>query len=100
MKIHQIPHGTRFEYEGEVYVKSGPMLGTGNGGQRLIPKYAIIKPLDGIPADIQPPRSDQLPREQTMQALEAFLATCLTLVPEERHPELESARQTLLRALG
>jgi uncharacterized protein (DUF1330 family) len=47
MKIHQLPMGARFEYEGAEYVKTGPQLASGAGGQKLIPKYAVLKPLDG-----------------------------------------------------
>lgn len=47
MKIHQLPMGARFEYEGQTYVKTGPLLGAGAGGQRLIPKYAVLKVPDG-----------------------------------------------------
>lgn len=39
--------GARFEYEGVEYVKTGPQLASGPGGQKLIPKYAVLRPLDG-----------------------------------------------------
>ncbi|MCX7162613.1 MAG: hypothetical protein NT083_06165 [Rhodocyclales bacterium] len=32
MKIHQLPQGARFEYEGSEYVKTGPLSGTGKEG--------------------------------------------------------------------
>ena len=47
MKIHQLPIGGRFEYEGVEYVKTAPLFATANGKQRLIPKYAVLKVLDG-----------------------------------------------------
>lgn len=47
MKIHQLPLGARFAYEGAEYVKTGPQLASGPSGQRLIPKYAVLAPLDG-----------------------------------------------------
>jgi len=31
MKIHQLPQGARFDYEGEEYVKTGPLFATGKG---------------------------------------------------------------------
>ena len=42
--------GARFEYEGVVYVKTGPLTASSEeGGQRIIPRYAILKALD-VPA--------------------------------------------------
>lgn len=39
--------GARFEYEGNVYVKTGPMTASSEqGGQRIIPRYATLRPLD------------------------------------------------------
>ena len=61
MKIHQLPQGARFEYEDEEYVKTGPLFGTGKAGQRLIPRYAVLKPLDNI-EPVSRPKGDALPR--------------------------------------
>jgi len=46
MKIHQLPLGARFEYNGQQYVKTGPLVGSGQAGAKLIPKYAVVKLLD------------------------------------------------------
>jgi hypothetical protein len=98
MKIHQLPPGARFKYEGEEYVKSGPLLATGKGGQRLIPKYAVLKVLgDGGAVPVQ--QRDALARDAVLAALEKFSATCARLVPEDRHGELETARAEFLKAL-
>lgn len=99
MKIHQLPHGARFEYQGEEYVKTGPLLGTSSAGQRLIPKYAVLKPLgEAAPAQV-PPRNDSLPRAGVLAAFEAFHADCRQWLPEERQEALAAARERFLRAL-
>lgn len=99
MKIHQLPPGARFEYEGEEYVKSGPLLATGKGGQRLIPKYAVLKVLGG--GEAAPVRKqDSVARDAVLAALEKFGATCAGLVPAERQGELAAARADFLKSLG
>lgn len=93
MKIHQLPMGARFEYEGQEYTKTGPQIGSGAGGQRLIPKYAVLK----VPAGA-PPRGP-LAREAVLAAFERFHAACAPLVPEERRDALAAARAEFLKAL-
>lgn len=100
MKIHQLPNGARFEYEGDEYVKTGPLLAAGRGGQRLIPRYAVLRPLGeagGAPPKTAP---DALSAARVGAAVEAFCDECRRLLPAERHPALETARGRLLETLG
>lgn len=47
MRLQHLAIGARFEYEGQVYVKTGPLTASAEqGGQRMIPRYADLKPLD------------------------------------------------------
>jgi hypothetical protein len=98
MKIHQLPMGARFEYAGQAYVKSGPLVATGPDGQRLIPKYAVLKVLDGsVPkAAVQ---ATPLSRESVLAALADYHATCATLIPQEQSPALDAARAAFLKAI-
>lgn len=100
MKIHQLPMGARFEYEGEEYVKTGPLIAAGKAGQRMIPKYAVLKPLGGVEAAAPPASRATLPREEVLGAFAAFYADCRSLVPADRRQALEDARERFLRALG
>ncbi|MBK5914297.1 hypothetical protein [Rhodocyclus purpureus] len=100
MKIHQLPQGARFEYEGEEYVKTGPMLATGKGGVRLIPKYAVLKPVGEVEAARETPKGGAIAREKLLAAFATFYAECQSLVPEERQSELRSARVRFLEAIG
>lgn len=99
MKIHQLPLGARFEYEGVVYVKSGPMMGTGPEGQRLIPKYVMLNPLDGVPQAAPPPAEGMVSKAQVLAALADYHARCESLVPEAQHLELTAAREAFIQAL-
>lgn len=98
MKIHQLPQGARFAYEGEEYVKTGPMSGTGKEGQRLIPRYAVLKPLDSIETTRRP-TSDALRRAEVLGAFGTFYTECRALVPEDKQAALAVAHDRLLRAL-
>jgi hypothetical protein len=95
MNIHQLPLGARFEYDGEEYVKTGPLVASGKCGQRLIPKYAVLRTLDGAAAAPPPPRA--IDRAVAFAAAERFHARCAALVPQEKHGELEAARADFLR---
>jgi hypothetical protein len=101
MKIHQLPPGARFEYEGEEYVKTGPLFGTGKAGQRLIPKYAVLKPLDGVPSASvsEKKNADALSRKAFQKAFDTFYAQCEALVPEDKQASLQAVRDGFLNAL-
>lgn len=99
MKIHQLPLGARFEYQGEAFVKTGPMSATGsNGAQRLIPKYAQLT----VPGEAAPSggKAGTQRASAVLEAFEVFYATCAQLVPEDRQTELEAARERFLKALA
>lgn len=99
MKIHQLPDGARFEYEGKEYVKSGPMFGTGADGQRMIPRYAVLKPLDAVVPTTEKKGVSMLPRADVLRAFEAFYAECYTLVPVSERLALEAAKGRALKLL-
>lgn len=100
MKIHQLPEGARFIYEGEEYVKSGPMFATGKQGRRLIPKYAVLQPLGSTMADSAVLKVGSVKRTQVIDAFERFWSDCKDLVPEDRRPQLEAARTRFLDSLS
>jgi hypothetical protein len=100
MKIHQLPDGARFEYEGAEYVKTGPMFATGNGGQRLIPRYAVLNPLGGIEQVSEKTKDDFLSRADVRKAFDELYAECKCLVPEGSQAALNDSRARFLDALG
>lgn len=100
MKIHQMPMGARFEYQGEEYVKSGPMVATGKAGQRMIPKYAVLKPLGEVEPERAVEAGAALPRGEVLRAFDAFYARCAVLVPAAQRDELALGRTAFLAALS
>lgn len=99
MKIHQLAKGARFEYEGEEYVKTGPLFASGKGGPRLIPKYAVLKPLDDSRTTAEGDTA-LVSRAMVVGAFDAFFAECTAMLPGDRESALEASRARFLKAIG
>ena len=78
MKFHDLPLGARFELEGAVYVKSGPMLANkeGSGESRFMARYKMVTPLDGATAKPKAARGRLLKEEAVLAAFEGFHGHC------------------------
>lgn len=110
MKFQLLPMGARFEYEGRVYVKTGPLTAANEeGGQRMIPRFAVLKPLGGATPEAAPRPARKLDEARVMAALEAFHGDCLRLMEEAGvsadeesalRAGLEAGRQRFLAALA
>lgn len=99
MKLQHLPVGARFEYEGKVFVKTGPLTATAeNGGQQIIPRYAVLKPLDPPPQS-QTAARGRLTEAAVIKAFDTFYRTCSRLVNEAGQAELAAARERFLGAL-
>ena len=101
MKLQHLSMGARFEYEGAVYVKTGPLTASSeDGGQRIIPRYAILKALD-VPAveASKAPVKGRLEAVRVRTAFERFYESCERLVPEDSRGELAEARQQFFEAI-
>lgn len=80
-KFTQLPIGESFEYQGEQYLKVGPLIGRklATGQQRMIPRSALVAPL-GTTADSETdtaPSQRQLPEAQVLEAFENYHKGCL-----------------------
>lgn len=88
--------GARFEYQGAVYVKTGPLTASSEaGGQRIIPRHAVLRSLE-VPAT---EGKGRLEGPVVRKAFNAFFETCDRLVGETGRAELEQARQRFLKAI-
>ncbi len=100
MKLQQLPIGARFEYEGQVFTKTGPMTASAEkGGQRIIPRYATLTPLDGAPSEGDRSKVGQVDLLKVQAAFSSFHETCRELVDESAWPALEAARREFFAAL-
>lgn len=92
--------GARFRFEGQEFVKTGPLFATGKeGGQRLIPKYAVLEAIGELPSAAGQRREKLLARAAALGAFEAFCSDCRGLLPAEREAEFEAARERFLCAI-
>lgn len=109
MKFQHLPLGARFEYEGKVYAKSGPLTATGEqGGQKVIPRFAVLKPLDAPPTK-STKAGRKLDEAAVLAAFDIFQGECLRLLHEAepdtlkagtRRARLDQARMRFLSDLG
>jgi hypothetical protein len=102
MKIHQLPYGARFLYQGEEFVKSGPMFGTGKHGQKIIPRYAVLQPLDEpstTPASAPQAPGDAVSRAEVLRAFANFCLQCRALIAEDQAGAFERVRNQFLNAV-
>jgi hypothetical protein len=99
MKLQDLPVGARFEYQGRIFVKTGPITATAeDGGQRMIPRYADLRPLDPLP-EKQPASRRKLDEAVVQAAFDEFYLACSRLMDEFSRPQLAAARQRFLAAL-
>lgn len=113
MKFQHLPLGARFEFDGKVYAKTGPLTATAEdgSGQRMIPRHVLLKPVDApLPmGDAGNPSPAQAARLRTAASL--FVTQCTRLIevacartdPDlaaELMSELEVARKRFEAALG
>lgn len=76
MKFPDLSIGTRFRFQGKTYTKVGPLAATAeDGGQRIIPRYAVLQPVDGAP-----PTTAPAPDTGPEAALAVYHATCRELL--------------------
>lgn len=108
MKFQLLPLGARFEFEGKVYVKTGPLTAAAEaGGQRMIPRSAVLKPLDA-PVVEKPKAGRKLDEAAVTAVFEVFFADCARLLQSAEtdvlrasalRAELDAARQHFLAGL-
>jgi len=104
MKFYQVPLGRRFEFEGEVYVKSKPLtaVNEGNGEERFIRRAADVTLLQqDVPAApvAAAATTVALEPDAVLAAFEGFYKQCVSCVEEmagaATMEALESARHRL-----
>lgn len=113
MKFTQLPIGQRFELDGAVFVKTGPMMAVKEEGResRFMARYVVVKVLGGEEAPAKPRGARVVKEEAVMAAFDAFHSRCRqaleTLageVPAERLAsllaEVEEGREGFLDALS
>lgn len=78
MKFTQLPIGQRFELDGAVYVKTGPMMAAKEEGResRFMARYVVVKVLGGEVMPAQPRSARRLEEEAVRAAFEQYHSRC------------------------
>jgi hypothetical protein len=110
MKFTQFPLGAQFELDGKAYTKTTPLVGTASdgSGQRVIPRYAMLKPI-GVVVPIAPPvAAATLDAQRVLAAFERAHAAYAQLldaagtaadVRQQLDARLQAVRRAFLDAL-
>ena len=79
MKFQQLKIGQKFEYQGNTYVKSSPLLASQveTGEQKLIPRYAAIVVMDASLSQENKTVSRQINTDLVQAAFDKFYAEAL-----------------------
>ncbi len=97
MKLQHFAIGDRFEYEGKIYVKTGPLTASSDqGGQQLIPRYAVLKPLDAPVAGKPPAGREKVNKAAVLAAFDRFYRTSERLCTPASQADLAKAREEFL----
>lgn len=100
MKLQDIPLGGRFEYDGRILIKTGPLTASGaQGGQTIIPRYANVLPLDLASPEDRLPGIRRLDETAVRAAFLEFYQSAAELLEESALPALAEARQRCLDQL-
>ncbi|UCV27141.1 hypothetical protein [Ferribacterium limneticum] len=100
MKLQHLAIGARFEYEGVIYVKTGPLTASSErGGARIIPRSATLKSVDVPVTEGRVHDSAGLDSGTVCAAFDVFFETCNRLVDQEQREALAKAREDFLAKL-
>lgn len=108
MKFQMLAMGARFEFDGKAWVKTGPLTAMSETGeQRMIPRYAPLRPLDAPEAPARKQRR-VLDEQAVLAAFATFYQRCAHLLATAAtdatraaalRAELADARERFLAAL-
>ena len=100
MKFHELPIGQQFEFAGEIYVKSAPLIAchAQSGKQKFMPRYALVR-LAGEAVPVVPVQiGSMIPAEAVIAAFEGFYACCLRSLEPMPAEKKEAASEALAQA--
>jgi len=101
MKLQHLPIGASFEYEGKVYVKTGPLTAVSEeGGSRIIPRSAVLRAASAATPATAAAVGGGLERATVLAAFDEFHQLCVGLVDETAREQLAAARQRFLATVG
>ena len=84
MKFPHLPTGAQFEFDGKAYTKVSPLVAAAEdgSGQRVIPRYAVLRPIGELVQAVAAAHSGQLDPDKVRMAFASFEADAMRLLDE------------------
>lgn len=105
MKFKLLSIGQKFEYEGETYVKTSPLIASNikTSHNKMIPRYVTLTLLDDTGTQEQQIKKDSVDSQEILDAFNLFYGQCIatleshkTLTPSIKE-ELDNARDIFVK---
>ena len=100
MKFKLLNVGQKFEYQGELYVKTDVLIANNirTGLNKMIPAYATLKLQEHSVAEKEIAKKEELNSEQVIAAFNDFYASCVTLIEDKT--ALDIARDKFMQSIA
>jgi len=107
MKFKLLSIGQKFEYEGEIYVKTSPLIASNvkTSHNKMIPRYAALKLLDQAGIKEQKVKNESIDPQDILTAFNIFYETCIETLESKKvllpiiKDELDKARDEFIKNL-
>lgn len=85
MKFKLLSIGQKFEYDGEVYVKTSPLIASNveTGHNKMIPRYATLTLLDNTGTQEQQTRDVPIDAQEILNAFNTFYEKCIGILEDK-----------------
>ena len=106
MKFKLLSIGQKFEYEGEVYVKTSPLIASNikTSHNKMIPRYASLILLDESGSKEQQTKKETVDTQEILTAFNRFYEKCIATLEEKKilipeiKDELDKARDEFMQS--
>ena len=107
MKFNLLSIGQKFEYQGEVYVKTSPLIASNvkTGHNKMIPRYAILTLLDNSGKKEPQITEENINTKDILSAFNIFYEKCISTLENKKvlvpaiKDELDKARDEFMQTL-
>ena len=105
MKFKLLSIGQKFEYEGEVYIKTSPLIANNikTSHNKMIPRYAILKLLDDSGTSERQVNNQTVQAQEVIETFNVFYEQCITTLEKNKvlipliKDEIDKARDEFTR---
>lgn len=107
MKFKLLSIGQKFEYKGETYIKTSPLIASNieTSHNKMIPRYAALKVLDNEGLNTRQVKKEYVGAKDTLDAFNLFYEQCIgileshnVLIPDIKN-KLDKARDDFTQKL-